>query len=45
MKILGYRIHRKEQWDLECWPIVCVHKEAPGESKRVFCLWVWGMAY
>ena len=31
-------IHRKEQWDLDCWPLLCAH----WRSRRVFCLWRWG---
>lgn len=26
MNIGPYRIHRLEQWDLDCKPIFCVHK-------------------
>jgi hypothetical protein len=36
-------VHRKEQWDLDCWPIVCVHNRTHNRSKRVFCLWLWGV--
>ena len=36
-------IHRLEQWDLDCWPIVCIHWHRPGRSTRVFCLWRWGI--
>lgn len=41
---MGYPwIHRLEQWDLECWPIVCVHWKTANRSKRIFCLWLWGI--
>lgn len=33
------QIHRKEQWDLECSPFVCVHAHRTNSSTRVFCLW------
>jgi len=36
-------IHRKPQFDLEVKPIVCVHLDEPNRSKRVFCLWRWGV--
>jgi hypothetical protein len=41
-------VHRKEQWDLECWPWVCVHvawntKTHTYRSQRVFCLWSRGI--
>lgn len=36
-------IHRLEQWDLECWPFVCVHLRTPNRSRRIFCLWRWGV--
>ena len=36
-------IHRLEQWDLDCWPIVCVHWKQPNRSRRIFCLWRWGI--
>jgi hypothetical protein len=35
--------HRKEQWDLNCTPLICVHFKKPGLSKRIFCLWFWGV--
>lgn len=40
--------HQKEQYDLECWPWLCIHVErvnARGhqESRRVFCVWPWGL--
>ena len=34
---IGYPwVHRKEQWDLKCWPLLCVHWRTPNRSKRVF---------
>lgn len=35
--------HRKEQYDLNCWPIICLHWREPGHSKRLFCLYFWGV--
>lgn len=45
---MNYRIgplwfHRLEQWDLECWPWLCVHWSTPDRSKRIFCIWAWGI--
>jgi hypothetical protein len=36
-------VHRKEQYDLECKPLVCVHLTEPNRSRRLFCLWRWGV--
>jgi hypothetical protein len=36
-------IHRKEQYDLDCFPLVCLHWNTPNGSLRVFCLWRWGI--
>jgi hypothetical protein len=36
-------IHRKEQWDLDCWPLVCIHWKVPNRTTRIFCLWRWGI--
>lgn len=36
-------IHRLEQWDIDCWPIVCIHWKTPNRSRRIFCLWHWGV--
>ena len=38
-------IHRQEQWDLDCWPIVCIHwfYDHDNGCRRVFCLWRWGI--
>ena len=43
MRLGPLKIHRLEQWDLDCHPIVCVHWKTPNQSKRVFCLWKWGI--
>jgi hypothetical protein len=41
---LGYPwVHRLEQWDLACWPIVCIHWRTPNRCKRIFCLWRIGV--
>ena len=36
-------LHRLEQWDLACWPIICAHWNTPNRSMRIFCLWRWGL--
>ena len=38
-----FSIHRKEQWDLGCKPLVCVHKKDACSSERIFCLWISGV--
>ncbi len=38
-----FHIHRLEQWDLDCWPLVCVHWKRPNRSTRIFCVWRWGI--
>ncbi|QIW89786.1 hypothetical protein PQE71_gp104 [Bacillus phage Izhevsk] len=45
MQIGDYKIHRKDQWDLHCKPIICIHKYYDGGNgcKRVFCLWFDGL--
>jgi len=43
LNIWGFKIHRKEQYDLKCWPIVCIHRKTIDECKRVFCLYFWGI--
>lgn len=43
MRIGALSIHRKEQWDYNCWPIVCIHRRSPNVSQRIFCLWVGGL--
>lgn len=41
---MGYPwFHRLEQWDLDCWPILCIHWKTSDRSKRIFCLWLWGI--
>jgi hypothetical protein len=45
-RLLGHelRFHRREQWDLECEPWLCVHLASPGEfSTRIFCVWWLGV--
>jgi len=42
MRIRNYRIHRMEQWDLECFPMICVHREEYDSSIRLFCVWFLG---
>ncbi len=42
--IIGrYWFHRKEQWDLKCNPILCIHEHVPNRSTRIFCIWFWGI--
>jgi hypothetical protein len=36
-------IHRKEQWDLQCVPLVCVHWRTLNSSTRIFCVWRYGI--
>lgn len=36
-------IHQKEQYDLGCFPLACVHVERTDSSTRVFCLWSGGI--
>jgi hypothetical protein len=45
IRIGPLHVHRKEQWDLDCWPLVCVHWRYDGGNgnKRIFCLWRWGI--
>ena len=38
MKIGKYWIHRKEQFDLEVKPIVCIHETHANGAFRVFCV-------
>ncbi len=45
---MRFSIHRKEQYDLECWPLVCIHAQGTTPSgnrysKRVLCVWLWGL--
>ena len=37
------KIHRKEQWDLECWPLLCIHAQTKTLNARLFCVWLWGV--
>ncbi len=43
MKIGPFTIHRKEQDDIGCVPLVCVHRREPNSRTRVFCLWTGGV--
>ena len=40
---MEFHWHRKEQWDLECWPIICLHVRTANAWTRWFCLWRWGI--
>ena len=40
---MGFIVHRNEQWDLGCVPLVCVHRERRQSCSRVFCLWSRGV--
>jgi hypothetical protein len=42
-KQIKLSIHRKEQWDLNVYPIVCIHREIPNRSTRIFCIWKYGI--
>lgn len=35
--------HRKEQYDLNVQPWVCIHARTANASQRVFCLWSGGV--
>jgi len=39
---IGPIVHRKEQWDLNCIPWVCVHWQSANGSRRIFCLYSRG---
>ncbi|AKQ08421.1 hypothetical protein PQE66_gp106 [Bacillus phage PBC2] len=41
MQIGRFKIHRKEQWDLDVKPIFCIHMYYDGGNgcKRILCLW------
>ena len=45
MRIGRFEIHRKEQWDLDCIPWVCVHARSRDGCSvtRIFCVWAWGI--
>ena len=36
-------IHRLEQWDLGCSPLLAMHWRMRGWSRRILCLWTWGV--
>ncbi len=36
-------LHRLEQWDLGCWPWLCIHWRTANRSTRIFCVWRWGI--
>lgn len=38
-----WRFHRKEQWDLGCFPWLAIHAHTPNRSMRVFCIWAGGI--
>lgn len=38
IRIGKYWFHRKEQYDLDVFPLICVHKVTPNKTSRVFCL-------
>jgi len=38
-------VHRREQYDLDCWPIICIHRNRPDQCTRLFCLWFWGIMF
>ena len=38
-----WRFHRKEQWDLGCFPWLTIHAHTPNRSKRVFAIWGAGI--
>lgn len=42
VRIGPYRLHRREQWDLECFPILCIHKsyDHGNGSRRVLCIYI-----
>lgn len=46
--MFGIRMHRKEQWDLQCWPWLCVHRDKTDDdgtwsNTRLFCVWKGGL--
>ncbi len=43
MRQFAIHFHRKEQYDLECWPILAIHVRTPNQSTRWFCLWKDGL--
>lgn len=45
--LFAIKFHQKEQWDLnrtaDVIPFICVSYETPDRSKRIFCLWRYGI--
>ena len=37
------KFHRREQDDLACKPWLAAHWKRPGVSRRLFCVWLWGL--
>jgi len=37
------KFHRKEQWDLECWPWLVIAWTTPDRYRRIACLWRGGV--
>jgi len=42
---MSLSFHRKEQWDLGCHPLLCIHLRTVNASTRIFCLWDGGVAF
>lgn len=40
---MSFAFHRKDQLDLQCKPLICVHLKKTGTSRRIFCLWLFGL--
>lgn len=38
-KLHHLHIHNLEQIDIETFPLFCIHRRKPNESKRVFCIY------
>lgn len=45
IQIGPFWFHRKEQWDLGCWPWLAIHQyyNRGNGSRRVFCIWRHGL--
>lgn len=43
MRIGPLWLHRLEQWDYGCWPLLCAHWTRPNHTRRIFCVWRWGI--
>lgn len=45
--LFSFKFHRKEQWDLnragDIIPVICISLETPDSSRRIFCLWKYGI--